>query len=217
MTRRCLFLFLCLLGVFQSGGASDFVCPDQFQVVQDFYTRSFHILKGGQPIGRIASTGFGRLDFYDSDEDLHWVNLLDELYDVNGSCIGKVDVTTLLEWYFAGSGRIDIFSESQEHLATMQTEDSWNHFVFRDAQTLQPLAIADWNWIPTGTGFLACLGFDRYVQEWTVTILDRKRLIERKIPDVFLVWTLLKHSQKHLPSPDDLHFETTVLPFFTEQ
>lgn len=214
---RCiLFLCLCLLGVLQSGNASDLACPDQFHVVQDCYTRSFRILKGGQSFGRITSSGFGRLDFYDSDGGLQWVNLMDDLYDIFGRSVGKVDVTTLLEWYFVGSGRIDIFSESQEHLATMQTEGESNHFIFRDAQTLQPLAIADWNWIPTGTGFLACLGLDCYVQEWSVVILDRKRLIERRIPDVFLVWALLKHSQKHLPSPDDLHFESTISPFITE-
>jgi hypothetical protein len=210
-------LILMLANVALSQESEAFVdleCPNQFQIQQDAALRLFRMIENEKYLGIIASSDYGVLDFYDSEEEKQWVNRLDSLYDNRGQCIGVVKLASDTEWFwerrnpFLPSTHIEIFSDEEELLATVEAEGDGKCFVFRDAENGNPLAIALWSWVPTGTFCLSwCLSlFDYYVQNWEVIVLDRSRLQERKIPNVFLVWALLKHSQKHFPDPNRIKY-----------
>jgi hypothetical protein len=200
--RKIFFLFWFSMSVILCHGV-DLECPNQFHIRQDPVSRFFRIHEDGKFLGAIVNSGYGRLDFYDADENKQWANLFDLLYDNTGDCIGSVKVASDAQWVKT-STRIEIFSKDEELLAMVQAEGDGKCFVFRDAETLKILAIALWSWVPIGKNWIPL--FDNYVQDWSVIIVDRMRLQEKRISNVFLIWSLLKHSQKHFPSPDDLPF-----------
>jgi hypothetical protein len=130
-----------------------------------------------------------------------------------GNLIGQVKVISDTEW-LGLSTKIEIYSEKEELLASVEDEGGGKCFVFRDAKNNKPLALALWKWLPIGRNFFG-LPYT-YIQDWTVFIVDRPKLEKQKIPMLFLVWALLKHTQKNLEGPRDLPYVTSYGPLLPE-
>lgn len=198
------FLFLLLTVTVLCG--EDLVCPNHFHIRQDPALRMFHIFDDQRVIGSIVSSNFGVLDFYDHKMEQKWVNHYDSLFDMSDNCIGSIKFTAATQWFwerknlFHQSKEIAIFSSQAEFLATFDAEGEEKCFVFRDPENRKPLAIALWSWIPDGIPWFS--SYDYKKQDWEVIIVDRSRIEEKKIPFIFLIWVLLKHSQRHFPNPD---------------
>jgi hypothetical protein len=186
----------------------DLDCPDTFQIREDHKRRVFRILDGGKNLGVAINSNYGQFDFYDHEKELRWVNIRDSLHTLSkdgrflGECIATVTVLSDLRTF--KSNRIDLFSDQNKPLAYLDAEGDTRTYVFRDAETDQPLATAIWNWTRIGRWSLSDWND---IQDWSVQIVDRTRLQEKKIPILFLVWTLLKHSQKYGASPREYPFE----------
>lgn len=183
--------------------ALDFECSNFFHIRQDDDLRLFHLFEDERSLGTVVSSGYGVLDFYDVYNEKMAVNKEGQLYDPLGQLLGSVQLDSDKKW-IKRTDRMEIFSDKNELLATLDTEEEMKYFVFRDPANRKPFAIALW----TPKYPVQCfLGFCHRVQNWTVMIVDRPYLQEKKIPIVFLVWALLKHSQKHLQGPSDLKYE----------
>ena len=171
--------------------------PDQFQIRQDDTLRMFQILNDKQFLGTVVNSDYGIFDFYNSKNEKEWVNQEDSLYDKFGCLVGSIQFAYYKEW-FKRSNRIDIYSDKGELLAILDAEGGDNRFVFRDAKTQEPMAIALWNKARRSSLFSMA---PYKLKDWTVTVVDPLMFQEKKMPLVFLVWVLLKHSQRHFPSP----------------
>lgn len=110
--------------------------------------------------------------------------------------------------FFNPSPPVEIFSAKKELLAVLQAEGDGKCFVFRDGENKKPLAMALWSWVPTGASCLSW--FDYHVQNWEVMLVDRNRMQERGIPNIFLIWALMKHSQQHFPDPNKINYQKTL-------
>lgn len=180
--------------------------PDHFEVAQDFALRAFHIRDGTICLGTILNSDYGVFDFYNSQREKCWINRFDVLYDPEEQILAWVKVNTA--GFFNETSSIEIFSPRGEVLSILQPEGDGKCFVFRDAENNKPLAIALWSWKPTETSWFSW--FDYYVQNWEVIIVDRERLEEKNISTTFLIWGLLKHSQKHFPDPNQIKYQKTL-------
>jgi len=183
---------------------ADIDCPNQFHIKQDPTLRVFHVFEDDNYFGCVVNSGYGELDFYDSKKEKKYGNIRDDLYDDFGR-IGSVKFLSDFDWYYwlTRPARIELFSKKNMLLATLRAEGDNYSFVFRDAETNKALAIAILNWIPTKNSYF----YEYYIQDWSVFIVDRERLEEKKILSVYLIWALLKHSQTKMPSPNDIKYE----------
>lgn len=207
MKFKCLFLTYLFFSTTDAQPFNDFCYPDQFEVVQDFALRVFHIRDGSTNLGTILNSDYGVFDFYNSKQERCYTNRFDALYDGEEDTIALVKVHSTS--FFGPIPSIEIFSAKGEPLSILQAEGDGKCFVFRDTDNNKPLAIALWSWIPTETSWFSW--FDYYVQHWEVIITDRNRLKEKGIPVTFLIWGLLKHSQKHFPDPNRIKYQKTFL------
>lgn len=222
-----LFLLLMNFAVCDENAVSgDLECPTQFHVQQHPVTRMFRVFEDEQFLGAVVNSSYGVMDFYDDKKEKQWVNRFDELYDCLGNCVGKVKLASDTEkqeiwekslypstwielfFYYTPSTLIEIFSAQDELLATVEAESGKEGFVFRDVDK-KPLAVAFWKWVPKGTRGWLWQG-TYCVQDWEVIIVDHERLREKKIPNVFLIWALLKHSQKYFPKPACVPYQSEL-------
>ena len=164
---------------------ADIDCPNQFHIRQDSDLRVFHVFEGESYFGCVVNSDYGKLDFYDSKKEKKYVNIYDILYDDFGN-IGSVNFLSDFDWsyWITRPDRIEIFSKENTLLATLRAEgDNYSSFVFRDAETNKALAIGIHSSLPTKTSY-----FNEYfVQDWSVFIIDRQRLEEKKISSVYLI------------------------------
>lgn len=194
----CLLLFTVFTSVCH---AADLECPDQFRIEQDAQLRMFRVLDNLDCVGFALNSDYGEIDFYNSRREKEWINLYDCLCDASGNCIGHIT----FEWRSKGlfqksSPLIKLFSAEDELLAILEEGENGKSFVFRDPETGKALAAALWSWLPTGAYETPVLKY--YIQEWEVLIVDRHKLQQKKIPNIYLVWVLLKYSQLHFPDPN---------------
>jgi hypothetical protein len=188
----------------------DLECPTEFYLQQDPCMRVFRVVANDKILGTILNSAYGRFDFYDAKKQKQWTNLLDTLSDNSGKWLGQLkwrEDPELAKWFwqrkkfsYVRMSYIDICAaDGKEVLATFHPDAQGDEecFVFLDPKTNQTLAVASWFWTPAGTGWFSFT--DPKVQNWHILIVDRARLQERKISNVFLIWTLLKHSQDHFP------------------
>jgi hypothetical protein len=203
---------ICLL-CSECSGLADLTCPDEFHIQQDSSLRMYRVVEDTKCLCTILNSDYGVFDFYDPAEKRQWTNRFDSLYDDANNCIGLVKLASDTEgfWerksWFQQSTAMEIFSGEKQLLLCVEAEGDGQCFVFRDAENNRPLAVALWSWIPTWSWF-SVLGY--HVQDWQVMIIDRERMQEKNIPNIFLVWALLKHSQKHHPSPDLVPYQQTL-------
>ncbi len=190
----------------EKAASVDLECPDHFHVTQDRALRAFRVAEEGKHLGTILSSDYGVFDFYNEQGEKLWVNRFDSLFDCAGTCIAHVRLES--DGFFHSSTWVEILSANEELLVIVQAEGDGKCFVFRDGKNKKPLAVALWSWMPTGTYWPSWR--DYYVQNWEVMLIDGKRLDEKKIPAIFLIWALLKHSQKHFPNPDEIKYQTTL-------
>ncbi len=201
--------YLAILGVLVGSAlcAAEADYPNQFTVRQDDKLRMFRVLDGEKPLGAVVSSDYGQLDFYDSERQKRWTNFFDHLYDKGLNCIASVKVASDDEFY-ERSTLIQMFAADKKLLAKVQAEGGDNCFIFRDAETEKAFAIGLLKWLPTRTWNLAFL--DTYIQEWSVFVVDRPAMEAKGLSCGFLVWALLKHSQKHMPDPKRVPYEETL-------
>lgn len=203
MRKILCFLFLCssIFATYEE----DEVPVTEFSIHQDPCMRIFYIKNKDAVLGTVLSSGHGRFDFYDKEKKMQWFNLFDALFDNSGIKIGNLlweRDPEIDKWFwnrerflYRRMSYIKIYTgDHRELLATFHPYRQGNEalFVFCDGETKQLLAVAYWSW--THNEWLA-----PQLQNWQVYIMDRPRLQERRISDIFLTWTLLKHSQNYFP------------------
>jgi hypothetical protein len=179
----------------------------QCVIMQDAKQRSFRVLKDGTPSLTVVSSAYGRLDFYETEKNnqLGFVNTLDKLREEgmpNRTWSVKVasDYASLWDSIFNRPTRIDLFSPTEEKLFTVAAEGDSTSFVFREPTTQKIVAIAMWDQKNRWSS-------EPGRQTWQVA-----KLPDGDIPLCLLTWMLLKHSQKHLPSPNALPFVENFKP-----
>ncbi len=206
---------LTLFCLWASVAVCDEQGPDRFFIEQDEELRFFRVLENEHCIGSVLSSEYGVLDFYDDHGEKRFVNQHDALYDYRGRLVGLVKLASDTEWFwerksiFQRSTHIDIFSGEEKLLATLDAEGDGSCFVLRDAVDDKPLAVALWSWRRNSQRLHFLSWIEDYVQNWEVMlqnwevlIVDRARFQEDKMLHVFLVWALMKHSQKYFPDPE---------------
>ncbi len=210
--------------------AHDFELPSFFQVKQDKIKRFFRIFYGRECLGKVVSSDYGVLDFYDQNNEKLWVNYLDTLFDVKKNHIAFMKLASDLiaqeareKWFWQKreitlpKSRITLYSSPARYANgdrmrpgkekilvsfEQEGEGSDNFFVFREAESGLAIAQAVWRkWIPTRYHLLPRNDPSDPVQEWDVTITNQALMQQKQITKVMLIWTLLKHSQKYLPGP----------------
>lgn len=204
-----LFLFCTTAG---HANTSDFEkYPDHFQIRQDRALRLFHIQSDKQFLGTVVSSSTGILEFYNNKKEKEWINKWDALYDSKDVCVGNLDFEiykySFLQLLFYDSNKIAICSDTGSDLVTLDSEISnigYVRFFFRDAETQEILAIGHLE-----TERLADNGKKGkyFLQDWYVSIQNRQRLQEINVLPTFLIWALLKHSQRLFPSHRRCPFE----------
>ena len=204
-------LILCL---FVGSIYGDISCPDHFYVTQDPKLRIFHVHDGERSLGTVVSSGYSVLDFYDAENQKQWINKKDVLFDLSGKRIGIVqEYPNGREKFFS----LAIYDALRENtLAVLYEEERQDElgkglFVFRDSDTNEPLAYARWTWTPPIKWYHHCiLVHEIDHQNWAVTIVNRPRLQEKNISNLFLIWALLKRTQGKMRGPIDLKYEARV-------
>lgn len=190
---------------------SDLPCPSTFQVTLERDRRLLHIESDQGNLGTVVSSGYGILDFYDSENQRVCRNVEDELFDRNGDWLSSVLIASDLDnsfWVWGrsdqdayGEARITILSETGERLCYMDQENT-GEIVFFDAETDMPLAAVHRVRVKSIIPFLS-----RATNKWHFTITNAVRLQERGIPNIYLIWALTKHIQKSVfPGPKDLPY-----------
>ncbi len=81
------------------------------------------------------------------------------------------------------------------HVNSLDTEKKT--LAFLDPETLEPLAIAVWNYEPSLTYYLPWIYNNS--QEWKVTILDSSLCVKNQITLDHFLWVLMMYSEKELP------------------
>lgn len=201
-----LFMFFCFIFASAQASLSDLHnFPDEFQVSQDRALRMFHIKSSQGYLGNVISTSWGILEFYNEEGNKEYVNQDDLLFDQAGIGIGLIDFECYqfkrLEFLYKNSNRIALYTDTNEVAAVLDSEifeKGYAKFYFRDPETQKLLVTANWILARDCQNDSA----DEFykLQDWKIEIVDREGLIDHHITPVHLVWTLLKHSQRHLPS-----------------
>lgn len=171
--------------------------PNEFHIQQDHELRQFRLTAHDELLNIILNSKSHKFDFYDSQNQKQGCGQFHSLYQPSGQCMGYVKVKSDFQFLPPYSKLIEILSDEDELLASVQPEDDEKEFVFRDAETGDILATARWNCLVKKHRYFSWL--DQTVQDWTVTILHPERLQEKEISKELLVWALLKHSEKYLP------------------
>lgn len=170
--------------------------PDEFQIQQDSASSLFHIRANEKTEGFIVNKSYKGYEFYDLERKRQGIGRYDSLYENSGCCIGFVKVKSESQWFPPKSTLIEIFSNHDQLLATVESEEDKTCFIFRDPVTRDPLAIAHWSCIPYYSWLVPFTGCRK--QDWSVTILDALQLQEKEISQSLLIWALIKHSEKNL-------------------
>lgn len=161
----------------------DFECPQNFTVKGAVDRREFHIFSDNhQTIGSVVNPGYGVFEFYDSKGVRKCINYYDALYDSYGTPLANVRVKSDIETQ--PTSRIELFTITHKFLSSVDKEEG-NTFIFKDDEN-NKIAKAQWN-------------DTQREDSWSVSILDRSQIDKKKIPVIFMIWSLLKHSQKFFP------------------
>jgi hypothetical protein len=231
----CFFQLVCLfasLSLFcqEEHSFSDLECPTRFHVKQDKKQRFFRIMDGSKYLGAAVSSSYGVFDFYNDHNEKKWCNVFDTLFDSESNHIAYMTQASDIMaaenrklWFWERRKidppptQISVFTSPSRYahddrgrpgkeklFLTFEAERNSNFFVFRNAETGLAVATATWNWVPISESYFASWG--RHVQEWEVTITDRSLLQRTKAPNILLIWTLLKHSQKHLDGTNRVNY-----------
>jgi hypothetical protein len=199
--------------------SSDLEPHSEFSIHQDPHMRVFYVRANDEVLGTVLNSKWGQFDFYDGERKKRWTNSYDSLFDDFGHQIGELvweKDPEMEKWFwererfvYTRMSYINIYNgDKKELLATFHPFREGNEAlcVFSDGQTKQPLAIAYWFWTKSGW-------FSPQLQNWQIYIVDRPRLQERNISDVFLIWVLLKHSQDHFSfGPNQYNYVTELPP-----
>lgn len=183
--------------------------PNELQIRQESSRRAFSILDGSQLVGEIFNSSYGRFDFYDGNRSKICTNLEDALYDDANNLLSFIEWKKDAEaekWFWQKKcifcplkTHMELFSAEKIPFLTLDEEGEGNSFVFRECKMGRPIAVALWSWKLLGNSFIAQV--DDQVQNWDLIIVDRLFLEENQIPQLVLVWALLKHSQLYFPEP----------------
>lgn len=188
--------------------------PDQFLIKQDRSQRKFHFQTATEYLGAAVNCSEGSFDIYNADGIKECSNYADELLNMDGSLLGTLYFGiydfSLMERFYLTSNRMSLYSPTNELLLILDSKvdgnDDVTPFFFRDPETSKVVAIGH---------FLSnrrsenCNMYKKYwLNDWSVKVLDPARLQERQITPIQLIWMLLKHSQRHMPSPSRCPYYT---------
>jgi hypothetical protein len=200
------------------GAICAFEGGQEFRIHQEASRRTFTVSQEGRFLGAVLSSDYGRLDFYDADHKRIHVNHEDVLFDDTDKRIGLIRWEKDEEskkWFwqrkcmlYRFKTHLIFYEDADTPVFTLDEEGAGHSFVFREYETKKPLAVALWSWSLLGNSSIAA--FDDHVQDWNVILVNSPLMEEKNISFVSLIWTLLKHSQLHFPSPSDYPFEPSL-------
>jgi hypothetical protein len=181
--------------------------PDKFHIKQDRSQRKFHFQTATEYLGAAVNCSEGSFDIYNEDGVKECTNYADELLDVDGALLGTLYFEmydfSLMERFYLESNCMSLYSPTNELLLVLDSKAEISNdvmpFFFRDPETSKIVAIGRFS----RNRRSETRDNDRnyWLNDWSVKILDPARLQERQITPVQLIWMLLKHSQRHMPSP----------------